>query len=220
MVSDDTCLSSRKTGRSSRRAPLAATSSAAISTIPGTIDDDGWTKARRTVPSAPLGTRGSIHQRGTGRLVFWHSPPVPSSSPRPLPGVGPFLSSFSVHHPSFLLSLNSRRATARAFPVTFSLVNLLGLSLPPFPRDCSRRFFVSTFFAPFLRSSERPETASGHSALSLIPFSRKNCFEIYFRVEFKKSRVFANAINTHFYDCSLFVSLFFLFKGLHHSLKI
>lgn len=87
-------------------------------------------KARRRV-SAPLGMHGSIHQRRTvvsSSGILYRCPSYLSSFP-----VGPFLSSFSVLHPSFLLSLNSRRATARTFPVTFSLVNFSGFFSPTLP---------------------------------------------------------------------------------------
>lgn len=103
-------------------------------------------KACRRV-STPLGMHSSIHQRRTvvsSSGILYRCPSYVSSFP-----VGPFLSSFSVLHPSFLLSLNSRRATARTFPVTFSLSRQLPWvsSLPPsLPfRGCSCRFFVLFF---------------------------------------------------------------------------
>lgn len=69
-----------------------------------------FNERRSVVASTPLGMRGSIHQRRTvvsSSGILYRCPSFPAPYP-----LGPFLSSFSVLHPSFLLSLNSRRATA------------------------------------------------------------------------------------------------------------
>lgn len=91
-----------------------------------------------------------------GRLVFWHSLPVPRL-PRGLPSwTIPIL---ILLHPSFLLSLNSRRATARTFPVTFLSLSSTSLGLLPFlsSRGCS---LLRALLRTLLRS-RRFETASG-----------------------------------------------------------
>lgn len=61
------------------------------------------------------GCTGSIHQRGNGRVSSpgWHSLPVSLASPRPSLGLDHSYPHSPVLYPSFLLSLNSRRATAR-----------------------------------------------------------------------------------------------------------
>jgi len=116
---------------------------------------------------------GSIHQRRTvvsSSGILYRCPSYLSPFP-----VGPFLSSFSVLHPSFLLSLNSRRATARTFPVTFSLFSStsLGSFLPPFSR-----LFVSLLRALLLTLLQITEI---QNCIICDTFSSLRTKIIYFR---------------------------------------
>lgn len=129
-----------------------------------------------------------------GRLVFWHSLPVPR-----LPLVLPSwtIPILILLHPSFLLSLNSRRATARTFPVTFSLPSTsLDSSLPLIPR-----LFVSLLRALLrtLLRSRRFETATGNTRWH-DPFSsyEDNLFSIN-RTQFPKSRFLHCVMNAQIY---------------------
>lgn len=171
MVSDDTCLIVKNwtflSSRHWRRHRFRRfRSSGTIRRGDASAIGNGRTKARRR-SSAPLRMHGSIHQRGTvvsSSGILYRCSPHPAPSSR---GCGPFLSSFSVLHPSFLLSLNSRRATARAFPVTFSLVNLQNPS-PSSPFLLLHGLLPSLLRTLLRSASSISETASGHSVLSLL----------------------------------------------------